>query len=300
MNTLFDYPGNLGAVRGNLLTVLHADWPAYPQGDDFHQTLFQFATFPKSTGFVAIDDIDRVLLMMADAPGSRLNDPLNVRNFHIAAWHEDIATMQTQGFIEGVRSATEEEWQKARWDDLLSSVPEGSKIGFRDSDGNFVELQPPPLPNESEDDEYTPFVIVPSKRISVTDRGREHIYSFLRQEPLELAEEISPRVSELYHLQYYDTCVREACVQLEHEIKGLIDSRTWGDRLVEEFIKYMGEETKSLESSIRTYRQELRTIFKLIRNDYMHNLQEIDGLAAYCILFRISRARSVIKTMLES
>jgi hypothetical protein len=53
--SIFDHPGNLGSVRGTLLTVLHADWPAYPEGDDFLEGLFQLTAFPAGTSFVAIE-----------------------------------------------------------------------------------------------------------------------------------------------------------------------------------------------------------------------------------------------------
>jgi hypothetical protein len=291
---IFDHPGNLGAVRGSLLTIHHADWPAYPQGADFHETLFQFTAFPKSTGFVVIDDIDRSLLMIADVPSSHLSDPFDARNFHIAAWHEDLASMQADGFIEGITPASEEEWQRVRWDDLVSSVPEGAKIGFKDANGNFIEIQPPPMPEVDEDEEYQPFVIACDKRISITNKGREYIYSSLLGERMDISEAISPRVSKLYDLQYFDTCIREACVQLEHEIKLRVKSDRWGDRLTEAFIENLRDEGGALESAIRTYRQELRTVFKLIRNDYMHNLSEADEVTAYSILSRIARVRSIL------
>lgn len=69
--------------------------------------------------------------------------------------------------------------------------------------------------------------------------------------------------------------IREACVQLEDEIS----SKLWGDRLVEEFISKVRAEERSLESHLRTLRQELRIVFKFIRNDFMHNLREADEAA---------------------
>ena len=46
---IFEHPGNLGAARGTLITVHHADWPAYPQGDDFYTPLLQLTAFPPGT-----------------------------------------------------------------------------------------------------------------------------------------------------------------------------------------------------------------------------------------------------------
>lgn len=293
---IFNHPGNLGGgVRGSIFTVHHADWPAYPQGEDFEETLFQFTAFPKSTSFLVIDDIDRSLLMVADVQGSRLQTPFDPRNFHIAAWHEDLALMQRRGFIEGVSSANESEWRAAKWADLLGSIPNGSAIGFKDADGNFIELQSPdPI---EEDDVFRPFVISSSKKISITDEGRNYIHEFLLREQLDFANAISQRVAKLFELRFFDTCIREACVQLEHEIKTALSSASYGDHLTDEFIEKLRAHGGELESTIRVYRQELRSVFKLIRNNYMHNLTESDEVTTYTILFRIARVRSMLKEL---
>jgi hypothetical protein len=87
-----DHPGNLGSVRGSFLTIHHADWPAYPEGEDFCEGLFQFTAFPPGTQFVVIDDCDQALLFMAAVNYARPDiPPRDARNFHIAVWHEDLA-----------------------------------------------------------------------------------------------------------------------------------------------------------------------------------------------------------------
>jgi hypothetical protein len=103
---------------------------------------------------------------------------------------------------------------------------------------------------------------------------------------------VGDRVAHLFGLAYFDTAIREACVQLEDEIRKYVGSNSWGDRLVEEFVSKLREEKRILESYLRMLRQELRTLFKFIRNDLLHNLREADEVAAYAMLFRIARARS--------
>lgn len=87
-------------------------------------------------------------------------------------------------------------------------------------------------------------------------------------------------------------------MQLEHEIKVQIHSEQWGDKLTDLFVNTLRTNKKTLESNVRTLRQELRAIFKLIRNDYMHNLVDADEATAYTILFRIARIRSLIASAL--
>jgi len=42
---IFEHPGNLGPTRGSLSTIHHADWPAYPEGDDFWTPFLQLTAF---------------------------------------------------------------------------------------------------------------------------------------------------------------------------------------------------------------------------------------------------------------
>ena len=53
---IFEHPGNLGPTRGTLLTVHHANWPAYPEGDDFRTALLQLTAFPPGTQFHVVED----------------------------------------------------------------------------------------------------------------------------------------------------------------------------------------------------------------------------------------------------
>ena len=119
--------------------------------------------------------------------------------------------------------------------------------------------------------------------------------STLKCEKIDLADLISARVQTLFHLGYLDTCVREACVQLEHEIKSRLGIGAHGDSLVKCLVEYMRDQNDLPESQIRTLRQELRSVFKLIRNEFMHNLSDIDETTALVVLVRIGRVRSILK-----
>ena len=291
---IFKHPGNLGAVRGTLLTIHHADWPAYPEGDDFRIALLQLTVFPMGTRFVVVDDIDSSLLLVADVRRRVPGKPFDPKNFHIAVWYQDLVELDRRGFVDGVKCVTERAWHQHKWDELLSKCPQGATLGFKHPHGRFVPLPEPSLDDYEDDEEWSPFVVCPSGRISVTSEGRQFLLAHLRTEQMDISNDISAKVAHLFEMGFYDTCIREACVQLEHEIKSAIDSRAWGDRLTDSFMKALGNQGQFLESSIRTFRQELRTVFKFIRNDYMHNLSGADEISAYAILFRIARLRSVL------
>jgi hypothetical protein len=95
------HPGNLGATRrGTLLTIHHADWPTYPEGDDFYTPLLQLTVFPPGTEFLVISDIDQSYLFAADVEGKSLDDPYNEKHYHVAIWYEDLRELLQRDMID--------------------------------------------------------------------------------------------------------------------------------------------------------------------------------------------------------
>lgn len=290
---LFDHPGNLGPTRGTLFTVHHADWPAYPQGDDFRTPLLQLTAFPAGTEFKVVDHIDKSALFIACVPGAKVDHPFSTSNFHIAVWYEDLISLDRQGFATGIRRATERQWQEDRWQQLRSSVPDGATIGYRVEDGTFVRYEPD-FDSYEDDLHYGDFVICSDDLVSVTPSGREFILHELATSKQEIMTAVGQRVADLFDHQYYDTCIREACVALEHDIRLRTRSEKYGDQLIDLFVAQTLSDKRYLESYVRTYRQELRAVFKFIRNKFMHNLSSADAAATLAILFRIASARTLL------
>ncbi len=95
--TLADHPGFMLTAGG--FEVLHADWPAYPQGHGVRTALANLGEFPADTTFFAVDRIDQCTLFVV---GSVLpKDPYNRTHYHLAIWDEDLRTCLDRGFIEG-------------------------------------------------------------------------------------------------------------------------------------------------------------------------------------------------------
>lgn len=294
-----NHPGNLGAHRGTLLTIHHADWPAYPQGDDFASPLVQLTTFPATTEFMVIDNIDRSVLLVACVHGAKLDDALAARNFHIALWYEDLIELDKRGLLEGITRTTERAWHEERWRKLISEVPAGAQVGFKSADGTFVPIEEPDFASYSDEPEYAEFVVFNNDRLKVTAAGRHFVSQELGNLKTEIMNSLGSRVADIFERGYYDTCVREACVQLEHEIRVRAGVDAFGDRLVELFIEQIRSEKRHLESYLRTLRQELRAVFKFIRNDFMHNLREADVASSLALLVRIARVRTLLHSPAE-
>ena len=47
-------------------------------------------------------------------------------------------------------------------------------------------------------------------------------------------------------------------------------------------------------TQLRVLRGQIRTAFKFIRNDFMHNLVDVDETGGRALLFRLSRIQAVI------
>jgi hypothetical protein len=105
-----------------------------------------------------------------------------------------------------------------RWKWAREGLPNDAILGYKNDKGAFVPIEQPNF--DKYDDEWDDF-IVPStrRRIRVTDDGRAFLLSALRASSLDLRDTLGDRVKHLFEIGFYDTPIREACVQLEHEIK---------------------------------------------------------------------------------
>lgn len=286
---LFDLPGNLGPIRGNLLALHHADWPAYPAGEDWFEALFQFCAFPGGVRFSQIDDIDRSILFRAEVKCGTADDPFDPKNFHLAAWHDDLTELHRRHYVSGIALVTERRWHQLRWQELTKDGPLA-----RITPEGPVPIPTPNWDNYDNDDEFPDLVRTERGHITVTDLGRLFIRGALRERKAEILEAHSEKIRRIFELGFYDTCIREACVTLEDRIKDATKCESWGDRLTEAYIDLLRSRKEILESAVRTFRQELRSVFKLIRNDFMHNLSTADEGTALVILARISRLSSLL------
>jgi hypothetical protein len=302
---LSDHPGYMGGIDD--VIAHHSNWPAYPfQGPE--GLMFRLTAFAPKTRFVVTDDNDRAVLFLADVDGTKLQKPTLELNFHVAGWHEDLLKLQRDGMISGVKPVSEDRWKVIQWKSLLKTTFEANGIDpdnkddilskplYSAVDGEIVPLFPP---QEEADEDESPLLSWPEfarNDIVVTEAGRRWTHDRLIKKWGELEKHSSPKAVKLFDLGFYDTCVREACVELEWSLKKALGSMAYGDKLVEAYVKHLAGKKCFLESVRRTIRQDLRAVFKLIRNRFMHVLSDIDRTSALVNLVRISWIRSIVVT----
>lgn len=292
---ILNLPGNLGPVRGSLLTILHYNWPAYPIGEDYFETLLSFSLFSAGTDFIEIDNGDGSILFAAQFNGLNDRNLYDDKNFHICAWHSDLLEMNNLDLIAGVKSANDFEVELDSWNKMVKRI--GADQLFSEVNGQMQKINPPSQCEDFDDeDDFRCFAIVPESTIRLTPKAFFHVREKVGELSCDFITEISPVVRSLYDLGHHEPAVRQAVVTLEDSIKRHLGSTRFGARLGEEFIQYLRNEATILESSIRSYSQELRMVFKFIRNVYAHNIVQVDETGALVLLLRIYRVLSMLRT----
>ena len=211
---LEDHPGFLSTSQG--VIVLQADWPIYPEEHGSDLALLWLTAFPKRTFFKRISDIDLCILFLADVKCSNKADPFDIRNFHVAVWHEDLLELRKRGFIDGVEAVS-----KRRWEVLRRAPLRGLRLARKLDDGTLEPIELPPLDDYDEEDLTWP--AVSPKGMFATPSGRKRAASMLA-EALDDVAVLGARVPRLLELSFFDTCVRESCVCFEHKIKAWLRS----------------------------------------------------------------------------
>jgi len=292
---ILNLPGNLGPVRGSLITIHHYNWPAYPIGEDYFEALLSFSLFPAGTGFIEIDNGDGSILFAAQIDGLNDRNLYDDKNFHICAWHSDLLEMNDLDLIAGVKSANDFEIELDRWNKMVKRI--GTDQLFCEVNGQMQKINPP---SQSEgfdnEDDFRCFAIVPESTIRLTPKAFFHVHEKVSELSCDFITDISPVVRSLYDLGHHEPAVRQAVVTLEDSIKRHLGSTRFGAKLGEEFIQYLRNEANIPESSIRSYSQELRMVFKFIRNVYAHNIVQIDETGALVLLLRIYKVLSMLRT----
>ena len=72
-----------------------------------------------------------------------------------------------------------------------------------------------------------------------------------------------------------------------------------GDALVKEVVSRLRGRRNLVEAHLRVLRGEVRTAFKFIRNDFMHNFVDIDATQCDAVLFRLARVKHALDLVIS-
>jgi hypothetical protein len=277
-SALVQHPGYLGSTSQGVIHI-HADWPAYATEHGVGYALMSLGQFPFGTKFTLLDDIDQCFLFLAGDNRSRKGDAYADSNFHLSLWHEDVSSLVNSTYAVGASHIPYNQWAKRRATELKAFV-------WKQPDGT---LTPVPLPELEEDDDFPQReVVVVDGCLSLTEAGHTALELQLSDEMEHISDRIMQRVRPALSAGLFDSAIREACVLLETELRDTVQSAAFGASLIDDFFRIAMTSGKLIPSQLKTFRIEVRTAFRFVRNEYAHNLRTLEQTQCYAILSRIS------------
>lgn len=307
-----DDTGILGYFhRGAFVIAIHADWPTYPgQGPGY--VLYDLGQFPHGTEFSPIDDIDKCVLFVASGRPPHVNE-WSDDAFHVAAWHSDLIDLANDYLIDGIVTAQQIASRKVAREVTEAEIRRdieaaGGSIELDEQGESYVMLGESKYPlsdyhNEliEQDDLLEEFrswgwpdflFVGPSRRIGPTQQGWAELEDLLvRESSLPHFE----RLRTLADLGFYDTAIRDAGVLLECSLRKVTESEQFGLQLVNSYLKKLDDAGRWKSTYLRRLRNDLRTAFKFIRNEFAHRIVDVPPDRALAVLARLTALIEVVE-----
>ncbi|GAB3026605.1 hypothetical protein [Spirosoma pulveris] len=285
------FPGYFG--YGGIMAI-HADWPIYPNGIGWQFALKAMGNYPKGTNFYEIDDIDRCKLFISQDP-KQLKDPSDAKYYHVGIWHSDLVELNLKGYVTGVVEMSDYEFEMMRFNQVKKQLGKNLK---EDDEGNIILLtyndrkevielkySKPEYFEDAHD--FIDCVFIPES-VTLTEEGFEELEKLLNN--INLSEELRRLSEPFINIGRYDTAIRESSLFVEETIKKFhMQNDLYGQRLIDYHINEIINNNENFNSAaIKSYRGELRTVMKFIRNDFMHNFKILSEAQCKAILSRIN------------
>lgn len=314
-NSFFDYSG---------IYKISDDVHIFPNGEGWQMALRALANFPKSTGLYEYSNVGAIMSFFTNInPKGYRGDFNDEKIYRVAIFIEDLISLHNLGYIIGLKPISELKFDLNNFNEMLDfgfiADKNGNALaGYELPDGNLkiTIINKPNIKERILDyfgieciEDYTleelnelfeeydvsnqDFIEVEDK-ICISELGWETLLNINKQ--FIIPEEIKNIINPLLSIKYYSTSVREISIYLENELKLFHDTNSFGDKLIDihikECVKY---NNGNFNAGIKVYRQELRTMNKFIRNEFIHNLFEISYENYMSILYRQCELYNLMK-----
>lgn len=129
--------------------------------------------------------------------------------------------------------------------------------------------------------------------VTITSAGWGHLESILSAS-LELPDDLAPRIEVLIDAGLFDAAIRDVGIALETQMRLRTGSGRFGLGLVEEFVNSLAVADRYTGAYVKLVRAELRTAMKFVRNEFAHNLLDLDAVQGKAILGRMTWVYTLI------
>lgn len=297
---LIERPGSLGWVSSGIWEELHADWPAYPGDKSWQLALLRFGDFPVGTPFTCISVMDQCALFLAEV-GIREANPLSEKHFHVAVRLEELIELDDRCLVTGVEMDTllspdQILMKRALGPEIWEKMRSGQTSLGVEIDGEFRNVSIPEDEEpweEWEADEIYPaprsperMAIYPSTIVHLTSAAPPEVERVARL-ALEIPPSMVSRIAALLAAGLFDSAVRDLGAALEMRMREFVGSDGYGLALVEKYIGAVLASGNYLPARVKSLRQELRAVFKFVRNEFAHQLVDLDPSRGYALISRL-------------
>lgn len=285
--SLFDYEG---------INHISDSVPVFPLGEGAETALRSIANYPINTELYEIETIGSIVSFFSNfKPSGNKKDIWDKKLLHTAIFVEDLIELEKNGFIIGVKPITKFKYDLNLYSALKKSgcevTNDGDLIFYVDIPnlGFQKYIHPKPIIenyvsnylSEPWDEKYRyelineyetgdKLCIEIDNFIQLTEKGYSRIKEIAREYILK--KEIETLVEPLIKIGYLDTAVREVAVLLESKLKQFHNCNKFGENLIDFHIDECIKANDGINNAgLKVYRQELRTMNRFVRNEFMHN-----------------------------
>lgn len=285
--SIFDYAG---------INNINDTVPIFPLGEGIDCALRSIANYPLDTKLYEIETIGTIMAFFSNFKSEDGNkkDIWDKKILHTAIFVDDLIELQKKGLIDGITPISEYKYKMNQFNSMKESGCKTNSHGDLEYYINMPNLErkkyiysKPILENyvsdylgepwvekyrneliESYESSNKPFIEI-NNFIRLTKKGYLEIEKIAKKH--EIKSQIKKLVEPLITIKYFDTAVREVAVFLESKLKQFHNSDKYGEALIELHInECIKVNNNNFNAGLKVYRQELRTMNRFIRNEFMH------------------------------
>jgi DNA-directed RNA polymerase subunit F len=104
---------------------------------------------------------------------------------------------------------------------------------------------------------------------------------------LEIPPSLDDRLTVLLDAGLFDSAIRDLGAALETRMRVISGTDGYGANLAKQYVKALQDNRDGLPARLNSLLQELRSIFKFVRNEFAHQLIDLEPSRGYALVSRL-------------